>query len=89
MRLIFSQKAWDDDLFWQDRDPSVLVRINSLVKQASRTPFAGIGKPEPLSGNLKGYWSRRITREHRLVYGVSGKGEAQSLEIIACRFHCD
>lgn len=87
MRYVFSQSAWEDYLFWQQTDPAVLARINELMKEASRTPFSGMGKPEPLVGNLKGWWSRRITREHRLVYRMSGSGESQSLEIAACRFH--
>jgi toxin YoeB len=87
MRFVFSQNAWDEYLFWQQTDPTVLARINELIKDAARTPFSGIGKPEPLVGNLKGWWSRRITREHRLVYRLSGSGDAQALEIAACRFH--
>ncbi|MBY0612461.1 MAG: Txe/YoeB family addiction module toxin [Beijerinckiaceae bacterium] len=87
MRLLFSPRAWDDYLYWQQHDPAILGRINDLVRAASRTPFAGIGRPEPLFGNMKGWWSRRITREHRLVYRVSGSGEDQALEIAKCRFH--
>ena len=87
MRLVFSAAAWADYLHWQEADPTVLARVNELIRDAQRTPFTGIGKPEPLVGNLKGWWSRRITREHRLVYRVSGAGEAQALEIAACRFH--
>lgn len=87
MRYVFSQSAWEDYLFWQQTDPVVLSRLNELIKEAARTPFSGIGKPEPLVGNLKGWWSRRITREHRLVYRLSGSGETQALEIAACRFH--
>jgi toxin YoeB len=87
VRLIFSQKAWTDYLFLLETDPAALTRINSLIKETLRTPFIGIGKPEPLRGNYKGYWSRRITLEHRFVYRVSGQGELQSLEIASCRFH--
>lgn len=87
MKLVFAQIAWADYLFWQQNDPAVLERVNELIQDASRSPFCGIGKPEPLAGNLKGWWSRRITREHRLVYRVSGTGDAQALEIAACRFH--
>jgi toxin YoeB len=87
MRFIFSRDAWDEYLFWQQTDPTVLARINELIKEAARTPFSGIGKPEPLVGNLKGWWSRRITREHRLVYRMSGTGAIQALEIASCRFH--
>lgn len=87
MKLIFSAQAWTDYLHWQEHDAAVLRRLNELLKESQRTPFTGIGKPEPLIGNLKGFWSRRITREHRLVYRVAGTGESQSLEIAACRFH--
>lgn len=87
MRYVFSQAAWEDYQYWQQHDRSILMRVNELIKDAARTPFSGIGKPEPLVGNLKGWWSRRITREHRLVYRLAGTGEAQSLEIAACRFH--
>lgn len=89
MRIVFSAPAWSDYLSWIEEDRAVLERINALIKEASRSPFQGIGKPEPLAGNLKGWWSRRITREHRLVYRVRGTGDEQSLEIAACRFHYD
>lgn len=87
MRLVFSSQSWADYLFWQDYDRKILTRINDLIKEAARTPFSGMGKPEPLVGDMKGFWSRRITREHRLVYRVTGKGEEQTLEIAGCRFH--
>ncbi len=87
MRLVFSETAWAGYLYWQETDPDVLRRINALLKEAQRSPFTGIGKPEPLMGNLKGWWSRRITREHRLVYRVTGAGDAQAFEIASCRFH--
>ena len=87
MRLVFSDAAWTDYLSWQKTDEDILGRVNELIKDCLRTPFKGIGKPEPLVGNLKGWWSRRVTREHRLVYRVRGVGELQSLEIAACRFH--
>ena len=86
MKPVFARSAWDDYLFWQANDPAILARVNELIRDASRSPFAGIGKPEPLVGDLKGWWSRRITREHRLVYRVGGTGDAQALEIAACRF---
>ena len=89
MKIVFSQDAWADYLFWQGQDASVLSRINILVNEACRSPFTGIGKPEPLVANLKGWWPRRITGEHRLVYRVSGSGPAQALEISSCRFHYD
>ena len=64
-----------------------MARVNELIKDAERTPFGGIGKPEPLAEDLKGWWSRRITREHRLVYRVGGTAPGQYLEIATCRFH--
>jgi len=85
--LIFSSQAWSEYLLWQQYDPSVVPRIIELIKETMRSPFVGMGKPEPLVGNYKGFWSRRITQEHRLVYRVAGKGDNQSLEIAACRFH--
>ena len=89
MRLVFSASSWADYLHWQQTDPAVLQRVNDLIRDTMRSPFAGIGKPEPLAGSLKGWWSRRITREHRLVYRVSGMSDGQALEIAACRFHYD
>ena len=89
MKLVFTERAWGDYLHWQASDKAVLARVNELIKDASRSPFRGIGKPEPLMGHLKGFWSRRITREHRLVYRVSGVADAQTLEIVACRYHYD
>jgi toxin YoeB len=83
MRLIFSEQAWEDYLFWQEHDPKVLKRIHELIKDATRSPFQGIGKPEPLRHALAGYWSRRITGEHRMVYkAVSG-----DLLIAQLRYH--
>jgi toxin YoeB len=87
MRLVFSSQSWSDYLFWQERDQKILTRINELIKETARTPFVGVGRPEPLVGDMKGFWSRRITQEHRLVYRVTGKGDDQTLEIAACRFH--
>lgn len=87
MRIIFWPTAWEDYLYWQSEDAKNLDRLNGLLKECMRDPFRGIGKPEPLGGNLSGWWSRRIDREHRLVYRVSGKGEAQALEVAQCRYH--
>ena len=87
MKISFTELEWEDYLFWQQNDVFILERVNELIKNTLRTPFQGIGKPEPLVGNLKGYWSRRIIREHRLVYRMFGAGEAQMLEIFMCRFH--
>jgi toxin YoeB len=87
VRLVFSDQSWSEYLHWQQHDPAQLVRINDLIEECMRHPFSGRGKPEPLRGDLSGWWSRRITREDRLVYRVSGKGEAQALEIAQLRFH--
>ena len=87
MKVIFSDRAWADYLRWAENDPDVLSRINRLIEDARRSPFAGLGRPEPLRFELKGFWSRRITEEHRLVYRVTGSGEAQALEIAQCRLH--
>lgn len=70
MTLTFSSKAWDEYLYWQKTDKAILKRVNALIKDVQRKPFAGIGKPEPLKHGLSGYWSRRINDEHRLVYKV-------------------
>jgi toxin YoeB len=83
MKLIFSESAWEDYLHWQAQDAKILERINSLIKECQRTPFTGAGKPEPLRGDLRGWWSRRITLEHRLVYRVEG----ESLLVAQCRHH--
>lgn len=83
MKLIFSAHAWDDYLFWQKTDKQTLRRINTLIKETMRTPFEGIGKPEPLKHALSGYWSRRISDEHRFVYKVS----EDAIEIVQLRYH--
>lgn len=67
MKLVFHERAWEDYLYWQGADPKLVQRINGLIKECLRTPFAGTGKPEPLRGPLAGWWSRRINQEHRLV----------------------
>ena len=87
MELIFSDHAWADYLHGQQTDAKILRRVNELIKEARRQPFRGIGKPEPLRGDLSDWWSRRITSEHRLVYRVTGTGEGQALEIAQCRYH--
>lgn len=84
---MFARQAWEDCLHWQATDPNVLQRLNALIKECARDPFRGTGKPEPLRENLKGWWSRRITLEDRLVYRVTGTGDAQTLEIAQCRYH--
>ena len=83
MKLIFSEQAWDDYLYWQAQAPQLISRINGLIKECSRTPFVGTGKPEPLRGALSGWWSRRINSEHRLVYRPTPEG----LLIAQCRYH--
>lgn len=81
--ITFDRDAWDDYLFLQAQDPKLSERLNSLIRECLRTPFTGTGKPEPLRGHLSGWWSRRITQEHRLVYRVEG----QALIIAQCRYH--
>ena len=83
MKLIFSDHAWDDYLYWQNTDRKILRRINNMIKETMRNPFEGIGKPEPLKHALSGYWSKRITDEHRLVY----KASEDSLLIAQLRYH--
>ena len=87
MKLVFAPKAWQDYLHWQGSHPETLDRLHDLIKECMRTPFTGTGKPEALKGDLKGWWSRRITLNDRLVYRVSGKAPDQSLEIAQCRYH--
>jgi toxin YoeB len=87
LRLVFSTRAWEDYLHWQSTSPQVLSRLSDLIKECQRTPFTGTGKPEPLRGDLKGWWSRRLTIEDRLVYRVSGTAHARQLEIAQCWFH--
>ena len=88
MRVHFSADGWADYLHWADADATVHCRLNALIEDAGRHPFTGLGKPEALKGDLSGWWSRRLTAEHRLVYRVQGRGgEVQRLEIIQCRYH--
>jgi toxin YoeB len=89
MNLLWTGYAWEEYEYWQSCDPSMVAKINDLIKDTKRSPFKGLGKPEPLKGDLSGFWSRRILGEHRLVYRVSGKESTQHLEIIQCRFHYD
>jgi len=83
MELVWQTYAWEDYLYWQETDKKVLLKINELIKDCLRDPFNGIGKPEPLKGQYKGFWSRRITDEHRLAYAVKDK----RFHILQCRFH--
>jgi len=87
MKICFSPEAWADFIYWTETDRKTAEKIVALIKECRREPFSGIGKPEPLRGELKGFWSRRITQEHRVVYRVTGSGAAQVLEIAACRYH--
>ncbi|MEO8174956.1 MAG: Txe/YoeB family addiction module toxin [Sediminibacterium sp.] len=83
MRVVFMSDAWEDYLYWQQTDKSMLKKINALIKESMCTPFEGTGKPEALKENLKGFWSRRINLEHRLVYKV----ENDAIYILQCRYH--
>lgn len=87
MKLVWAEPAWTDYLFWRENSQENIKKINDLIKDTRRSPFAGLGKPEPLKGPLKGWWSRRITGEHRMVYRVTGTGDEQALEIAMCRYH--
>ena len=90
MNIEFTQHAWEEFEYWLENDPSQVDKIKELLKSIRQSPFKGIGKPEPLKHNLKGFWSRRITGEHRIVYQISGnKGLDQKCSIIQCRFHYD
>lgn len=83
MILSWAEKAWEDYLYWQQKDKKILKRINTLIRDISRAPFQGLGDPEPLKHNWSGYWSRRIDREHRLVYKVVDN----TVVIVQCRYH--
>ena len=90
MSIEFTTKAWEDFGYWLENDKEVISKIKELIHAISREPFKGIGKPEPLKFGLKGYWSRRITSDHRLVYNITGsKGKDQKCTVIQCRFHYD
>ena len=83
MNLIFADEAWEDYLYWQKTDKKILKRINTLIKEIKREPFDGIGDPEPLKYNWSGYWSRRITKEHRIIYKIT----KNAVLIAQCRYH--
>ena len=85
MKIVFSKNSWEDYIFWQTNDKKMLRKINELIKDIQKTPFEGKGKPEPLKYDLAGFWSRRIDREHRLVYQV----EEKKILIYSCRYHYD
>lgn len=82
-RVLFTPDAWEDYVYWQGQDRKTLRRINQLICEAQRTPFEGIGKPEPLKANLSGFWSRRIDDTNRLVY----EADDWQISIISCRYH--
>lgn len=83
MNKFFTDESWTDYVFWQENDKRFIKRINELIKEIERSPFTGIGKPEPLKHHLSGYWSRRINEEHRLIYRV----EQDRMIILSCRYH--
>jgi toxin YoeB len=83
MKIIFLDQAWEDYLYWQNIDKSILKKMNSLLKEIERMPFEGSGKPEPLKHNLAGWWSRRINLEHRLIYQI----DKEAIVILQCRYH--
>ena len=85
MKFVFTELSWEDYLYWQKNDKQKLKRINELLKDISRHPFEGVGKPEPLKFNYAGFWSRRIDEEHRLIYRVV----EDEIQIAKCRFHYD
>ena len=85
MKLIFVDESWEDYLYWQKNDKKIVKKINELIKDISRTPFSGIGKPEPLKHKYKGFWSRRIDHEHRLIYQIKD----DEIKIAKCRHHYD
>jgi toxin YoeB len=84
-KLVWTNAAWEDYVYWQSQDKKTLKRINQLLKEVMRDPEVGIGKPEPLRENLAGFWSRRIDEEHRLIYRV----DDDEIQIAKCRFHYD
>ncbi len=85
MQIQFAPRAWEEYLWWQNQDKRTLKRINALIKEVQRHPFDGIGKPEPLKGDLAGFWSRRIDEQHRLVYRIVD----DDCEIAQCKGHYD
>ena len=85
MKYVFVDESWEDYLYWQKNDKKILTKINSLINNFARNPYEGIGKPEPLKHKYQGFWSRRITEEHRLIYRVMN----DEIQIVKCRFHYD
>ena len=87
MNVTFWPSAWEDYRHWQAHDAKICDKLHALIEECRRHPFKGTGKPEPLGGNLAGWWSRRIGWEQRVVYCVVGKGDAQTLQVAQCRYH--
>jgi toxin YoeB len=88
MTFLFTENGWEDFQYWMATDPEIANKIITLLNEICKTPFQGMGKPEPLRYDLTGYWSRRITNEHRLVYSITGKkGSNQQCCVLQCRFH--
>ena len=87
MNVQFSSRSWGEYLDVKAHDAKLFDKLNILIEECRRHPFKGTGKPEPLGGNLSGWWSRRINREHRLVYRVAGSGKEQTLQVAQCRYH--
>jgi toxin YoeB len=87
LKVIFASRGWDDYLWFYRQDVKLFARLNDLIEQCRRHPFTGTGKPEPLRENWVGFWSRRLDKEHRLIYRVIGKGDEQRLEVAQCRYH--
>ena len=87
MKIAFESRGWSDYQYWQSHDQKMVAKINALIADARRSPFRGLGKPEPLKGDLKGWWSRRIDDEHRLIYRLIGTGNDQQIEVSQCRWH--
>ena len=87
MNVQFSSRAWAECLDLMANEPKLFAKLHTLIEECRRHPFKGTGKPEPLAGNLSGWWSRRISHEHRLVYRVAGSGEGQVLQVAQCRYH--
>ncbi len=83
MNITFTEKAWAGYVYWQTQDKKFLKKLNTLIEETTRTPFEGTGKPEPLRHELAGFWSRRISDEHRLIYRIKD----DALEIVQCRYH--
>jgi len=87
LNVQFSSRSWAEYVDLRTSDAKLFDKLNALIEECRRHPFKGTGKPEPLGGNLSGWWSRRINHEHRLVYRVTGSGDAQTVQVAQCRYH--